>query len=431
MAMEFEYGCQTANKYMFFEENEVEDPSELLAQVAKKEEAPKAKAPAGKTAAKPEAKGKAPAGKDTKKPLQQTTENKQAGRGQQRGGQKPGSAPQAPREDKENTSNRPQGERRPQRPRQEGEGGEVRPRPERRGPRPDRPERQEGDGPRTDRPPRRYPPRQPAEGEVQQGDEEGRGQRRGYGASGRAGFRFRRANDSNQRDFDRHSGSDRTGVKSVDKREGAGKANWGTPQDDLAGAEEAQHAVEETKAEETGDWATRVEESEEKKEEEAKDEQSSYMTLAEYKALKQEVSKRNEFNIRQPGEGEDQAKWGKGYVLKKKVEEEEEAEDEEEDEEEVDEDEEKKRQLLNSIQIKFNEPASVRGAPRGGRGGRGGFRGRREEGEAPPTEQSPEKRGQSGRGRGGRPQGGRGGNNQPRVVVPKIEDEQDFPSLGK
>ena len=158
------------------------------------------------------------------------------------------------------------------------------------------------------------------------------------------------------------------------------------------------------------------------------------MTLAEYKALKQEVSKRNEFNIRKPGEGEDQTKWGKVHVLKKKVEEEEEGEEEEEEEEEIDEEEEKKRQLLNSIQIKFNEPASTRGAPRGGRGGRGGFRGRREEGEAPRREegeQSPEKRGQSGRGRGGRPQGGRGGNNKQRVVVPKIEDEQDFPSLGK
>ena len=155
------------------------------------------------------------------------------------------------------------------------------------------------------------------------------------------------------------------------------------------------------------------------------------MTLAEYKALKQEVSKRNEFNIRKPGEGEDQAKWGKSFVLKKKVEDEEEADEEEEEEEEVDEDEEKKRQLLNSIQIKFNEPPSTRGGQRGGRGGRGGFRGRREEGEAPQAEQSPEKRGQSGRApRGGRPQGGRG-NNQPKAAVPKIEDEQDFPTLGK
>lgn len=412
MAMEFEYGCQTANKYMFFEENEVEDPSELLAKVTKKEEAPKTTKPVAKTAAKTEVKGK-PSAKDNKKPLQQQTENKQAARGQQKGGQKPGSATQAPREDKENTSNRPQGERRAQRPpRQEGEGG---PRPERRGPRPE-----------GDRPPRRFPRQPPVagpEGEAQQAvDEEGKVSRRTPYASGRGGFRSRRVNDTNSRDFDRHSGSDRTGVKSVDKREGAGKANWGTPQDELAGNEEAEQAFEETKAEDSTSWAAQVDESEEKKEE---DKEEPVMTLAEYKAKKDQQRRNEEFNIRKPGEGEDLSKWGKAYVLKKKVEEEEEAEEEEEEEEEIDEEEEKRRQLLNSIQIRFNEPVS-----RGGqRGGRGGFRGPRKE-EAPSTEQSPEKRGPSTRGQRGGRQPGRG-NNHSRTVVPKIEDEKDFPSLGK
>lgn len=150
------------------------------------------------------------------------------------------------------------------------------------------------------------------------------------------------------------------------------------------------------------------------------------MTLAEYKARKLELQRKDEFNIRKPGEGEDMSKWGKAYVLKKKVEEEEDAEEEEEEDEEVDEEEEKRRQLLNSIQIRFNEPVS-----RGGqRGGRGGFRGTRKE-EAPSAEQSPEKRGQPARGQRGGRQPGRGGNNQSRTVVPKIEDEKDFPSLGK
>ena len=217
MAMEFEYGCQTANKYMFFEQNEVEDPSELLAQVAKKEEVPKAKAPAGKTAAKTEAKGKTVAGKDTKKPLQQTTENKQAGRGQQRGGQKPAPGTQGPREDKENTSNRQQGEGGEGRPRYErrgprpeGEGGEARPRYERR----PRPEGEGGEGrPFSDRPPRRFPRQQPVagqEGEAQQGVEDENRPRRGPGSFGQRGGRPRRVNDTHQRDFDRHSGSDRT-----------------------------------------------------------------------------------------------------------------------------------------------------------------------------------------------------------------------------
>lgn len=230
--MEFEYGCQTANKYMFLDENEVEDPSDLLAQLAvKKEEAPVAKGKAAGKGGKPaDAKSKtaaaAPGAKDAKKqPLQQqTNENSvKPARGQQKGGAKPTSAGQGPREDKENTSNRQPGsateprrtgEYQNRRPRQEGEEGA---RPPRRAPRADN----EG-GQQQDRPPRRFRP-QPAEGEVQQGEEgvagEGRGAggfRRGGGASGGRGnfnFRgnFRRAyNPENSRDFDRHSGSDKT-----------------------------------------------------------------------------------------------------------------------------------------------------------------------------------------------------------------------------
>ena len=75
--MDFEYGCAITNKYGFLNENdEVEDPSELLAQVSVGKEVPaagKKAAPSAKTAAKPgDAKkiGK-PVG-DSKKPLQQT-----------------------------------------------------------------------------------------------------------------------------------------------------------------------------------------------------------------------------------------------------------------------------------------------------------------------------------------------------------------------
>lgn len=35
--------------------------------------------------------------------------------------------------------------------------------------------------------------------------------------------------------FDRHSGSDKVGIKPVEKKEGAGSYNWGTPGDELAG----------------------------------------------------------------------------------------------------------------------------------------------------------------------------------------------------
>lgn len=85
--MDFEYGCAITNKYGFLnEKDDVEDPSELLAQVSVGKEAP---ATAGKKAApsaKAAAGGKAvPAGAkttggkpaDPKKPLQQA-DNKSA-----------------------------------------------------------------------------------------------------------------------------------------------------------------------------------------------------------------------------------------------------------------------------------------------------------------------------------------------------------------
>ncbi|XP_023930073.1 plasminogen activator inhibitor 1 RNA-binding protein-like isoform X2 [Lingula anatina] len=56
----------------------------------------------------------------------------------------------------------------------------------------------------------------------------GRGTRRGGGfgrGRGRGGF--------GKREFDRHSGSDKTGVKPVDKRDGGGAFNWGTVKDDV------------------------------------------------------------------------------------------------------------------------------------------------------------------------------------------------------
>ena len=83
--MDFEYGCATTNKFSFLDENEVEDPSDLLAQVTK--EATPAPTKGGKAAAGKDAKAggkpgaKTPAAaagaKDAKKqPLQQQADNK-------------------------------------------------------------------------------------------------------------------------------------------------------------------------------------------------------------------------------------------------------------------------------------------------------------------------------------------------------------------
>ena len=69
--MDFEYGCSTVNKYAFLDENEVEDPSELLAQAeaaATKKAADAKKADAKKGA---DSKGKKPASTQGKEAAKQ------------------------------------------------------------------------------------------------------------------------------------------------------------------------------------------------------------------------------------------------------------------------------------------------------------------------------------------------------------------------
>lgn len=67
-----------------------------------------------------------------------------------------------------------------------------------------------------------------------------------YGYGGKTGRGFysgpgggRGAMGHRGRQFERISGSDKTGVKAIDKREGGGKFNWGGPADELAGENEA------------------------------------------------------------------------------------------------------------------------------------------------------------------------------------------------
>lgn len=447
--MDFEYGCSTVNKFAFLDENEVEDPSDLLTQAqtaATKKETTKGKDAKGK-----DAKGKKPAGKtDTKQPLKasdnavkKTFDNKD---GKKFGNNKPESDMA-----KEN-----------------------------RGPR--------GDRPQGDRPYRPRQPRTDADGNVVE-SAEGEGFRGGYrgtrgGAGGnRGGYRGPRRDgeegENQGRRFDRHSGSERTGIKAVDKKDGAGKGNWGTATDEVV-IEQTLGEQPVVEGQETGkDWAERVDENEEKVPEE---DAPNFMTLEEYKALKTAVNKRNDFNVRRAGEGEDQAKWGKTYLLPKKADEEdEEDEEEEESEEEEDEPEDvQKKELIKSVQSAFKFESTNPREERGGRGGRGGprgagdrrefggerreFRGERRdfkkpESAAAPVEgqaadaaapvaaeaalaapaeerrpQGPARGQQAGRGgaRGGAQQGGRGAGRQgPLKSAPKFDDEKDFPTLGK
>lgn len=86
-----------------------------------------------------------------------------------------------------------------------------------------------------------YRPRSSYRGErgsYRGGDRGGRGRGRGRG-----GMQDQRG----KRDFDRQSGSDKSGVKPVEKREGSGPHNWGSVQDEIEGQLEpaiAEDAVE-------------------------------------------------------------------------------------------------------------------------------------------------------------------------------------------
>ncbi|KAJ8682891.1 hypothetical protein QAD02_018683 [Eretmocerus hayati] len=288
------------------------------------------------------------------------------------------------------------------------------------------------------------------------GERGGRGMGRGGYRGGRGGDRGGRGGYDNRgkREFDRQSGSDKTqprygysGVKSMDKKDGAGSHNWGSHNDeiedtlnqsdewaiekaDVSGAapdanESKDSAGSGAPGEEGGDGAPT--------EEKPAEEEPKELTLDEWKALQQSRSK-PQYNLRKAGEGEDLSRWKKMYALEKKKEDEEDDDEEEYDVAEYPQRAGRQKHVLD-IEINFND--SRRGA--GGRGGRGG-RGRGERGGG---------RGFGGRGgpRGGggfdrdRERGDRGdrdGDSRPteqrspreRQNAPKVDDEHDFPSLG-
>jgi len=134
-----------------------------------------------------------------------------------------------------------------------------------------------------------------------------------------------------RRDFDRHSASDRTGVKATEKREGGGAHNWGTFKDDVEGEQEQQQDT-------SADWTERPDAPAEAVESgeaadgdvEKAEPEPQELTLDEWKAMKAAENKpKPEFNIRRAGEGVDNSQWkgGREYI-KKHDEEEEEEEDE-------------------------------------------------------------------------------------------------------
>ncbi|XP_058494865.1 SERPINE1 mRNA binding protein 1a isoform X3 [Solea solea] len=360
------FGCAIANRFDHLLDDE-SDPFELmkLAEVKKKKEA--AAPGAAKTAAQAAKHPKKESQKDRKVPLTDKKEETQApvplkkeGAGMRRMGRKPeGEGPgPGPRPQGGQGEGRPPTDRRP-----------VDRRPPRRFERPagDAAEKPEGgefsvEKPTGDRPMR-------GRGGSSSAGRGGRGGR-GRGMGRGDGFDSR-----GKREFDRHSGSDRS-LKGEEKRGGSGSHNWGTVKDELNELDQS-NVTEETPEGEEHPPA----DSENKREneaEEVKEEGPKEMTLDEWKAVQDKERAKVEFNIRKANEGAD---WNKGFVLhKSKVEAKKGVliDPEVEEPKPVEGDEHHFRKPANDIttqlEINFGElgrPGRGRGGPRGGRGGRG------------------------------------------------------------
>lgn len=130
-------------------------------------------------------------------------------------------------------------------------------------------------------------------------DRAGRGRATGRGRGAR-GPGYPRSNDGfdqrGKREFERHSGSDRTSVRSDEKRGGSGSRNWGSMRDQMSEIEAATPSEEVVESEETpegvGTGENRASETEEVIE------VAIEMTLDEWKALQEQSRPKVELNIR-------------------------------------------------------------------------------------------------------------------------------------
>ncbi|XP_061634862.1 SERPINE1 mRNA binding protein 1a isoform X1 [Phyllopteryx taeniolatus] len=400
------FGIAVTNRYDQLLDDE-SDPFELMKQAqAESKKKKEAAAPgAAKSAAQAAKQPKKESQKDRKTPLTDKKAEPQApvplkkdGVGMRRMGRKP-----------EGEGPRPQGA-------QQGEG---RPPADRR--------------PVDRRPPRRFerPPGEP--GEKPEGGEfsvekpvgdrpmRGRGGGRGFrGGRGRGMGRSDGFDSRGKREFDRHSGSDRSGLKGEEKRGGSGSHNWGTVKDELNELDQSNVTEENTEGEEHPPA-----DSENKREnevEEVKEEGPKEMTLDEWKAMQDKERAKVEFNIRKANEGAD---WNKGFVLHKSkaAGKKDELIDPEPFEPKMEEEPHFRKpanDITSQLEINFGDlgrPGRGRGGPRGGGGGRGG-RGR---GGPPPGERGGEAP-RTTRGGGGRPE-------KSTTSVPNVDDPEAFPAL--
>lgn len=188
-----------------------------------------------------------------------------------------------------------------------------------RGPRTDneqRPMRQTGD---DARPPRRERGPSEFESDVRQDKRPA-----GRGRGNRTGFP-RASDNRGKRDFDRRSGSDRTGVKPIDKKDGAGSYNWDSNKETEAisiseaniGQHENQPDWQDTEKEGSPPPSQIIDEAVENDETPPAGEEPEEITLDEYRKRRGQ-RERPHFDIRKPGEGEDLSQWQGMIEIKKK-----------------------------------------------------------------------------------------------------------------
>uniref|UniRef100_A0A3Q1FES2 SERPINE1 mRNA binding protein 1a n=1 Tax=Acanthochromis polyacanthus TaxID=80966 RepID=A0A3Q1FES2_9TELE len=332
------FGCAVTNRFdqLFDDES---DPFELLkqAEVKKKESSG-----AAKTAAQAAKQPKKESQKDRKTPLADKKEETQApvplkkdGAGMRRMGRKPegdGSRPQG-----NQGEGRPPTDRRP-----------VDRRPPRRF---ERPAGEAGDKPESGE----FSVEKPIGDRPMRGRGGGRG---GRGGRGRGMGRSDGFDSRGKREFDRHSGSDRSSLKGEEKRGGSGSHNWGTVKDELNELDQSNVTEENPEGEEHPPADS---ENKENEVEEVKEEGPKEMTLDEWKAMQDKDRAKVEFNIRKANEGAD---WNKGFVLHK-------SKAEGDDEHHF---RKPANDITSQLEINFGDlgrPGRGRGGPRGGRGGRG------------------------------------------------------------
>lgn len=198
-----------------------------------------------------------------------------------------------------------------------------------------------------------------------------------------AGGGNKRFESRGKREFDRQSGSNKTGVKSVEKRDGTGSHNWGSAKAD---AKEYNNFQEDYSHQETEDDKGHASDQGKDEANNANDqsdaklpieEELKEMTLDEWKAQTASKLAKPQYNIRKAGEGEDATQWDKMVALNKKKSETEGTEEENETQKIG-----KQKQVLD-IEFHFNDGrrGGLMGRSRG-RGGKGGARntGKREGG---------------------------------------------------